>query len=41
MTRKAMFWSLVICTSLALLGSLSAFAQQWSPSPPEKRCPSS
>ena len=40
MIRQAILWSLVICISLVLLGSLSAFAQQWNPPPPEKRCPS-
>jgi kynurenine formamidase len=40
MSRKAILWSLVVCISLGLLGSLSAFGQQWNPLPPEKRCPS-
>jgi hypothetical protein len=46
MRRAVGVWSLlvvgvpVICTSLPLLGSRNAFAQQWSPQPPEKRCPS-
>jgi hypothetical protein len=40
MIRKGILRSLVICISLVLLGSLSAFGQQWNPPPPEKRCPS-
>ena len=40
MSHKAILWSLVVCISLVLLGSLNAFGQQWKPLPPEKRCPS-
>jgi kynurenine formamidase len=32
--------SLVLCASLALMASHDVFAQQWSPAPPDKRCPS-
>ena len=30
-TEKSVLWSLVVCISLVLLGSLSAFGQQWNP----------
>ena len=40
MIRQVVLWPLVLCLSLVLLGSLSAFGQQWQPPPPEKRCPS-
>jgi kynurenine formamidase len=40
MLCKAMFWSLVLCVSLVLVVRSSLFAQEWQPSPPEKRCPS-
>jgi kynurenine formamidase len=40
MSHKVILWSLIGCLSLFLLGSLSAFGQQWHPLPPEKRCPS-
>ena len=32
--------ALAICMSLAMLGGSHAFAQGWTPLPPEKRCPS-
>lgn len=32
--------SIVLCASLALTASHDVFAQQWSPAPPETRCPS-
>jgi hypothetical protein len=32
--------SIVLCASLALMACHDAFAQQWSPAPPDKRCPS-
>jgi kynurenine formamidase len=40
MIHKGILRSFAICISLVLLGSLSAFGQQWNPPPPEKRCPS-
>ncbi len=40
MNNKVWLWPLVNFISLVLLGSLSAFGQQWNPPPPEKRCPS-
>jgi kynurenine formamidase len=40
MRRNRMLWSLVCCMSLVVLGDSGIFAQEWSPLPPEKRCPS-
>lgn len=40
MIRKVMLWSLVVYVGFTFLEGRAAFAQQWNPSPPEKRCPS-
>jgi kynurenine formamidase len=40
MRRKATLWSLIAWTGLVVLGGSNLFAQEWSPLPPEKRCPS-
>ena len=40
MLCKATLWSLITWTGLVLLGVSRIFAQEWSPLPPEKRCPS-
>jgi kynurenine formamidase len=39
MRRNRLLWSLVFCTSLVALEGPGIFAQEWSPLPPEKRCP--
>jgi len=40
MLCKATLWSLITWTGLVWLGVSRIFAQEWSPLPPEKRCPS-
>ena len=40
MPTKSLRWSLVLCTGFLLLSAADAIAQDWRPSPPERRCPS-
>lgn len=40
MMHNAMRWSLIFCVGFTVLEGRGAFAQQWNPPPPDKRCPS-